>query len=146
MYAGIANPRWREKCSRLSRRMRNPYFYVSGKRPNGVDGSAASIYPAGVMKPLRGYEYKWEQKQQRQIFISHLSQIYRNSPCTVVLIYIVSSTHNWSYQKRGNYALYSLLSIVCNCTTNRREHVMQWMLTKVMHRLNIIIKTLPTVK
>ena len=30
MYVGIANPRWQGK---LSRRMRNPQFYVSGKRP-----------------------------------------------------------------------------------------------------------------
>ena len=29
----IANPRWRWKRSRHSRRMRNPQFYVSGKRP-----------------------------------------------------------------------------------------------------------------
>ena len=29
----IANPRWRGKHSRHARRMRNPKFYVSGKRP-----------------------------------------------------------------------------------------------------------------
>ena len=33
IYAGIANPRWRGKRSRHSRRMRNPQFRVSGKRP-----------------------------------------------------------------------------------------------------------------
>ena len=33
MHVGIANPRWRGKCSRHFRRMRNPQFYVSGKRP-----------------------------------------------------------------------------------------------------------------
>ena len=33
MHVGIANPRWRGKRSRQSRRMRNPQFYVSGKRP-----------------------------------------------------------------------------------------------------------------
>ena len=33
MHAGIANPRWRGKRSRHSRRMRNPPFCVSGKRP-----------------------------------------------------------------------------------------------------------------
>ena len=32
-HAGIANPRWRGKRSRHSQRMRNPHFYVSGKRP-----------------------------------------------------------------------------------------------------------------
>ena len=31
MYAAITNPRWREKRSRQSRRMRHPQFYVSGK-------------------------------------------------------------------------------------------------------------------
>ena len=33
MYVGIADPRWRGKLSRHSRRMRNRQFYVSGKRP-----------------------------------------------------------------------------------------------------------------
>ena len=32
MHAGIAYPRWRRKRSRHSRRMRNPQFYVFGKR------------------------------------------------------------------------------------------------------------------
>ena len=30
MHGGIVNPRWRGKCSQ---RMRNPQFYVSGKKP-----------------------------------------------------------------------------------------------------------------
>ena len=33
MHVSIANPRWRGKRSRNSRRMRNPQYYVSGKRP-----------------------------------------------------------------------------------------------------------------
>ena len=33
MHVGIANPRWRGQRSRNSRRMCNPQFYVSGKRP-----------------------------------------------------------------------------------------------------------------
>ena len=33
MHVGIANPQLRGKRSRHSRRMRNPQFYVSGKRP-----------------------------------------------------------------------------------------------------------------
>ena len=33
MHVGIANPRWRGKRSRHSRRIRNPQFYVSDKRP-----------------------------------------------------------------------------------------------------------------
>ena len=33
MHVGIANPRWRGKRSRHSRRMRNPQFYISDKRP-----------------------------------------------------------------------------------------------------------------
>ena len=33
MHVGIVNPRWWWKRSRHSRRMRNPQFYVSGKRP-----------------------------------------------------------------------------------------------------------------
>ena len=33
MHVGIASTRWQRKRSRYSRRMRNPQFYVSGKRP-----------------------------------------------------------------------------------------------------------------
>ena len=33
MHVGIANPWWREKCYRYSRRMRSVPFYVSGKKP-----------------------------------------------------------------------------------------------------------------
>ena len=33
MHVGIASPRVAGKCSRHSRLMRNPHFYVSGKRP-----------------------------------------------------------------------------------------------------------------
>ena len=33
MHVGIANSLWRGKRSRHSRRMHNPQFYVSGKRP-----------------------------------------------------------------------------------------------------------------
>ena len=36
MHVGIANPRWWGKRSQHSRRMRNPQFYVSGKRPIAV--------------------------------------------------------------------------------------------------------------
>ena len=35
MHVGIANPRWRGKRSRHSRRMRRPQFYLSGKGPIG---------------------------------------------------------------------------------------------------------------
>ena len=33
MHVGMSNPRWWGECSRHSRHMRNPQFYVSGKRP-----------------------------------------------------------------------------------------------------------------
>ena len=33
IHVGIANPRWRGKRSRHSKRMRIPQFYISGKRP-----------------------------------------------------------------------------------------------------------------
>ena len=32
MHVGMANPQWRGERSRHSRRMRNPQFYISGKR------------------------------------------------------------------------------------------------------------------
>ena len=36
LTSGFLCGRWREKRSRHSRRMRNPQFYVSGKRPMGL--------------------------------------------------------------------------------------------------------------
>ena len=36
LHVGIANPRWRGKCSRHSRHMHNPQFYVSGERSMSV--------------------------------------------------------------------------------------------------------------
>ena len=36
IHVGIANRRWRWKRSRHSRRMRNPHFFVCGKRPTAV--------------------------------------------------------------------------------------------------------------
>ena len=38
MHVGIAKPRWRGKRSRHSRRMRNPQFCVSGKKPHQCSG------------------------------------------------------------------------------------------------------------
>ena len=37
MHVGIANPQWRVKHSRHSRRMHIPQKYVSGKRPMWLD-------------------------------------------------------------------------------------------------------------
>ena len=42
MHVRIANPRWRGKRSRPYQRMRNPQFYISGKRP---------IVPVPVKQP-----------------------------------------------------------------------------------------------
>ena len=36
LTSGFLWSRWQGKRSRYSRRMRNPYFYVSGKRPMGI--------------------------------------------------------------------------------------------------------------
>ena len=46
MHAWIANPRCRGKRSRHSRRMRNPQFYVSGKRPMLHCQFPSSLSPA----------------------------------------------------------------------------------------------------
>ena len=43
MYVRIANPRWRGKRSRHSRRMRNPQVYVSVKRPIACEESVTNI-------------------------------------------------------------------------------------------------------
>ena len=43
MHVWIAIPRWRGKRSRHPRRMRNPYYYVSGKKPMGFQGTTTSV-------------------------------------------------------------------------------------------------------
>ena len=48
MHAGITNPRWRGKRSRHSRRMRNPQFYISGKRAIGFVADHLSTKTTGV--------------------------------------------------------------------------------------------------
>ena len=45
MHVGIANPRLRWKRYRLSRHIRNPQFYVTGKRPMCLHKAAISIQP-----------------------------------------------------------------------------------------------------
>ena len=53
MHVGIANPRWRGKWSRHPRRMRNPQFYVSGKRP------MATNYYMNRWRVNTGIKCKW---------------------------------------------------------------------------------------
>ena len=60
MHVGIANSRWRGKRFRHSRRMRNPQFYVSGKRP--VVMTWASVYLIRV--------YFWK-KINRALFLKN---------------------------------------------------------------------------
>ena len=43
MHVGIASSRWRRKGSQHSRRMRNPQFYTSGKRPIWLNWTAFEI-------------------------------------------------------------------------------------------------------
>ena len=49
MHVGIANPQWQGKRFRYSQRVRNPQFYVSGKRPMSWGNHvSASTYPKGT--------------------------------------------------------------------------------------------------
>ena len=50
MHVGIAHSRWRGKRSRHSRRMRNPQFYVSGKRPM-AESSRIGFCPECMLCP-----------------------------------------------------------------------------------------------
>ena len=43
LTSGFLWSRWRGKCSRHSRRMRNPQFYVSGKRPMPSEGCLLTV-------------------------------------------------------------------------------------------------------
>ena len=61
MHAGIANPRWREKRSRHSWRMRHPQFYVSDKRPiiSNVQGRYACIVLLNISISIRRYMQRY---------------------------------------------------------------------------------------
>ena len=56
MHVEIANPLWRGKRSRHSPRMRNPQFFVSGKRPMGtqIPSQWSPWMPPPPMQPI-GY-------------------------------------------------------------------------------------------
>ena len=58
---GIVSPQWRGKRSRQSRRMRNPQFYVSGKRPIDQVGDHKNIaYPRSVEeKFVTNFSHSW---------------------------------------------------------------------------------------
>ena len=51
MHVGIVNPQWRGKRSRHSRRMRNPQFYVFGKRLIPESG------PCGILRSTTRFHY-----------------------------------------------------------------------------------------
>ena len=80
MHFGIANPRWRGKRSRHSRRMRNPQFYISGKRPMGNWVTATVIICTMLqdltcIKPV-ACEYKYTKRWLLSIKISKLMHSY----------------------------------------------------------------------
>ena len=59
MHVGLAIPRWRRKRSRHSRRMRNPQFYVSGKRPimpSLFTKRSAVSHTQGIRLPVSGIQ------------------------------------------------------------------------------------------
>ena len=56
LTSGFLWSRWRGKRSRHSRRMRNPQFYVSGKRPMG------RMQMASLCSILQGYWLPWDSR------------------------------------------------------------------------------------
>ena len=69
MHIGIANPRWRGKRSRHSRRMHNSHFYVTGKRPMDIRKCVNFWYQKSIFwyqKILFWYQIIfWYQKMSR---------------------------------------------------------------------------------
>ena len=89
MHVGIANMRWRGKRSRHSRRMRNPQFYVSGKRPMEVfpwDTTTRESFVSILGKLLRNmnFDYNaWKHKSVMYILLFlrllwHLAPLFEN--------------------------------------------------------------------
>ena len=70
MHVGIANPRWRRKRSRHSRRMRNPLFYVPGKRPI-PRGSTATVQLWTMYNVDNGYINPSKSQQSKTTLHTH---------------------------------------------------------------------------
>ena len=68
LTSGVIWSRWRGKRSRHSRRMRNPQFYVSGKRPIAADVLAHWFEPMMVSK-LTHICVTWSHWVKDQIYI-----------------------------------------------------------------------------
>ena len=56
---GLFWSRWRKKCSRHSRRMRNPQFCVSGKRPTTPVFAATSVMLYWSTPPIHWSLHQW---------------------------------------------------------------------------------------
>ena len=90
MHVGIANPRWRGKRSRHSRRMRKSQFYVSGKRPRDDAMTTHNMYlrvvaiPNGHINPQKFCTFiidvqfveAWHQTGKPREIYSWMSNIY----------------------------------------------------------------------
>ena len=93
MHPGIANPRWRGKRSRHSRRMRNPQFYISGKRPMGLCvlalGLSASALVATHFPGHVGPNWKHKIRWWR------LGNLLTNLPVVLKQCLLVSHENSW---------------------------------------------------
>ena len=124
MHVEITNPRWRGKRSRHSRRMRNPQFYVSGKRPiwpgpcltlsfyallKKIKISSRLLWP-GLMSVLPRYILS------RYIEFSYLLSFHNRSKdlCFGILLHDVVITCTYT----GLMLVYSLFNIAQNNSTN----------------------------
>ena len=108
MHVGIANPRWRGKRSRHSRRMRNSLFHVSVKRPmwkicinqpysahillycKGNNGTIIkNIWSMGFYSNFLFVERKWSNTYQKFRYLYTYSPMFRHLThgSEVIMIY-----------------------------------------------------------
>ena len=73
MYVGMTNPRWRGKRFQHSRRMRNPWCYVSGKKP--ILQGAWWSHCRTLCKISEGFVNKNEGMDKRDLARSGLTQM-----------------------------------------------------------------------
>ena len=92
MHVGIANPRWQGKRSWHSRRMRNPQFCVSGKRP--IELEVEQISPTVVSARIWIPE---ENAWSRRAWRANAMSLYTKGPRPQNLRWCKSALWLWGY-------------------------------------------------
>ena len=140
MYVGIANPRWRGKHSR---HMRNPQFYVSGKRPISVWEICKKIErylqassnksSTTMFKALKLARLRIQNTYTQSVFFSHLNGegCWNSSTRTRRSQYASNQSRWWLGEQTTSHHLNKCWTILLThiCVT-RHQWVKSWLLVR----------------